>query len=111
VFYHTSARKAKDYGLRYLVVGEDANEKMMDELEKHFKLHLEYLLMKNLVEKIQHEEELMKTHIENVSFTLLITANLSLGQYTTYNFHSEADADADAGDSVVSMRMLARLYN
>ena len=61
------------------MVCEDATEKMMDVFESHFKLHLEYLLMENMVERVQAEEELMASHLSKAPFNLLIAANLNLG--------------------------------
>ena len=58
---------------------EDATEKMMDVFESHFKQHLEYLIMENMVERVQAEEELMASHLSKAPFNLLIAANLNLG--------------------------------
>jgi hypothetical protein len=52
---------------------------MMDVFESHFKQHLEYLLMENMVERVQAEEELMASHLSKAPFNLLIAANLNLG--------------------------------
>ena len=52
IFYHTSARKTKEYGLRYLVVCEDANEETMEIFEKTFKTLLQSLLYDSVPEKM-----------------------------------------------------------
>lgn len=82
IFYHTTARKNKAQGLRYIVVCEDATESYMDEFETNFKALLQDLLLANLIEKLIRQEELMAMPLPQAQFELLISANLTLGQYT-----------------------------
>lgn len=53
VFYHTSARKTKEYGLRYLVVCEEATEETMNIFERSFKSLVQNMLYEANLEKLQ----------------------------------------------------------
>lgn len=59
VFYHTSNRKKETFGLRMLIVCEEANSKLMDSFENSFKKLLEFVLLQNLIERMQMFEETM----------------------------------------------------
>jgi hypothetical protein len=59
VFYHTTNRKKDNFGLRMLIVCEEANSKLMDSFETSFKKLLEFVLLQNLIDRFQNFEEAM----------------------------------------------------
>ena len=59
IFFHTSKKIKKEFGLRILIIAEETTQQLMDSFEESFNSMLEQFNLNNSIELIKNLEEKM----------------------------------------------------
>jgi hypothetical protein len=116
VFYHTTKKKATHFGLKLIVVADEADSALMDSFEVSFNRMAEEWLKLQTVQTLSQLEDHMLSINLNKNYTCLIVMNTKLQQHTVFNGHDPYSPlllkdSEEARQYLLTLRHFENLYS